>query len=46
MERIITATFKMDKGDIVFRLLEESSVHTNRFIDNANGGLFKGIVNM
>ena len=44
MERIITATFKMDKGDIVFRLLEESSVHTNRFINNANDGLFKGIV--
>ena len=44
MERIITATFKMDKGDIIFRLLEEASFHTNRFIDNANNGLFKDIV--
>ncbi len=43
MKEITTATFKMAKGDIVFRLLEESPIHTNTFIKNANGGLFKGV---
>jgi len=43
MKKIITATFKMDKGDIIFRLLEESPIHTNNFINNAKGGKFKGV---
>jgi peptidyl-prolyl cis-trans isomerase B (cyclophilin B) len=37
------ATFKMDKGDIVFRLYDETPIHTGRFIRNANEGFFKGI---
>ena len=43
MEKIITATFKMEIGDIVFRLLEESPIHTNAFINNAKSGKFKGV---
>ena len=37
------ATFKMDRGDIKFRLYEETPIQVRRFIDNANDGLFKGI---
>ena len=43
MKKITTATFKMDKGDIIFRLLEESPIHTSNFIKNAKGGKFKGV---
>jgi len=43
MKRIITATFKMDKGDIVFRIYDETPIHSSRFIKNANDDLFKGI---
>jgi|13_taG_2_1085334.scaffolds.fasta_scaffold06951_3 cyclophilin family peptidyl-prolyl cis-trans isomerase len=43
LDKIITATFKMHKGDIVFRLLEESPIHTNAFINNAESGKFKGV---
>ena len=37
------ATFKMDRGDIKFRLYEETPIQVSRFIDNANQGLFKEI---
>tara|TARA_R110001592_G_scaffold281985_1_gene549616 strand:- start:27 stop:476 length:450 start_codon:yes stop_codon:yes gene_type:complete len=37
------ATFKMDRGDIKFRLYEETPIQVRRFIDNANNGLFEGI---
>ena len=37
------AIFKMDRGDIKFRLYEETPIQVRRFIDNANNGLFKGI---
>tara|TARA_R100001509_G_C4774791_1_gene184253 strand:- start:63 stop:509 length:447 start_codon:yes stop_codon:yes gene_type:complete len=37
------AIFKMDRGDITFRLYEETPIQTNRFIHNAKSGLFKGI---
>tara|TARA_R110000796_G_scaffold34801_3_gene89604 strand:- start:227 stop:679 length:453 start_codon:yes stop_codon:yes gene_type:complete len=43
MKKITTATFKMDKGDIIFRLLEETPIHTNAFINNANTGNFNGV---
>jgi len=43
MEKIITATFKMDKGDMVFRLYEETPIHTRAFSNNAKTGQFKGI---
>ena len=36
------ATFKMDRGDIKFRLYEETPIQVGRFIGNANEGLFKG----
>jgi cyclophilin family peptidyl-prolyl cis-trans isomerase len=36
------ATFKMDKGDIKFRLYEETPIHTNTFIGIANNGKFNG----
>ena len=35
------AIFKMDRGDIKFRLYEETPIQVRRFIDNANNGLFK-----
>lgn len=38
-----TATFKLDRGDIVFQLYHETPIQTNRFIHNAKSGLFKGI---
>jgi len=37
------ATFKMDRGDIKFRLYEETPIQVRRFVDNANQGLFKEI---
>jgi peptidyl-prolyl cis-trans isomerase B (cyclophilin B) len=37
------AIFKMDRGDIKFRLYEETPIQVRRFIDNANNGLFEGI---
>ena len=37
------ATFKMDRGDIKFRLYEETPIQVRRFIENANDGLFKEI---
>jgi len=37
------AIFKMDRGDIKFRLYDETPIHTNRFIHNAANGHFKGI---
>jgi cyclophilin family peptidyl-prolyl cis-trans isomerase len=37
------ATFKMDRGDIKFRLYNETPIQTNRFVHNATTGLFKGI---
>jgi peptidyl-prolyl cis-trans isomerase B (cyclophilin B) len=40
---ITTATFKMDKGDIIFRLLPEAPIHFNRFINNAKNGYFKNV---
>lgn len=40
---ITTATFKLDRGDIIFRLFNETPIQTNRFINNAKTGLFKGI---
>lgn len=40
---ITTATFKMDNGDIIFRLLPEAPIHFNRFINNAEQGYFKNI---
>jgi cyclophilin family peptidyl-prolyl cis-trans isomerase len=43
MDKITTATFKMDKGDMVFRLYEETPIHTGAFINNAKTGQFKGI---
>ena len=43
MDKIITATFKMDKGDITFRLYEETPIQTNNFINNAKKGEFKGV---
>jgi len=33
----------MDRGDIKFRLYEETPIQVRRFIDNANNGLFEGI---
>ena len=39
-----TATFKMDKGDIVFRLYEEAPIQVGGFINRANTGQFKGSV--
>ena len=33
----------MDRGDIKFRLYEETPIQVRRFIDNANDGLFKEI---
>lgn len=38
------ATFKMNKGDITFRLYEETPIQVRRFIDNANKGNFKGSI--
>jgi cyclophilin family peptidyl-prolyl cis-trans isomerase len=38
------ATFKMNKGDITFRLYEETPIHTRRFVYNAENGNFKGAV--
>lgn len=40
---ITTATFKMNNGDIIFRLLPEAPIHFNRFINNAKKGYFKNI---
>jgi peptidyl-prolyl cis-trans isomerase B (cyclophilin B) len=37
------ATFKMDRGDIVFRLYEDAPIQLHRFWWNAHNGLFKGI---
>ena len=36
------ATFKMDRGDIIFRLYDEAPIQSNRFIKNAKDGNFIG----
>tara|TARA_R110001592_G_scaffold262099_1_gene527122 strand:- start:16 stop:474 length:459 start_codon:yes stop_codon:yes gene_type:complete len=43
MKYTYDATFKMDRGDIVFRLYEETPMQVYRFWWNAKLGLFKGI---
>tara|TARA_R100001377_G_scaffold83030_1_gene63995 strand:+ start:542 stop:994 length:453 start_codon:yes stop_codon:yes gene_type:complete len=37
------ATFKMDRGNIIFRLYEEAPIQLNRFIHNVKNNLFKGV---
>ena len=39
-----TATFKMDKGDIVFRLYEEAPIQVRGFINRVLAGRFTGSV--
>jgi len=36
------ATFKLDRGDIKFRLYSETPIQVNRFIENSSAGKFKG----
>ena len=43
MKYTYNATFKMDRGDIVFRLYDEAPIQVHRFWWNAQNGLFKGI---
>lgn len=37
-----TATFKMDKGDITFRLYDETPINTGNFIAKAEDGKYNG----
>jgi len=43
MKTITTATIKMDKGDLVFRLLNETPIQTTTFINHAKRGHFQGV---
>jgi len=43
LKTITTATFKMDVGDITFRLFDETPIQTTTFIMHAKSGNFKGM---